>query len=123
MQRLFLTLVTAGFALGLLTWTPSLQAQTPGLSRWSQTRQPEVNALALREMLIKGLKVTREDEKAYINRIVTLVVKEKLPVAIVYASFRYARTRRPSFPFPYFVFSVETLAQRNHIDMTDDDDT
>ena len=71
-------------------------------------------------MLTKGLKATREDEKAYINWIVSLVAKDKLPVSLVYASFKYSRARRPSYPFPYFVFSVETLAKRNNIDMTDD---
>jgi hypothetical protein len=88
-------------------------AQISSISTFSRTREPTVNPAALREMLIKGLKVTRDDEKEYVNSVVARVVAKTLPVSIVYASFKYARTRRPYYPFPYFVFSVETLAKRN----------
>lgn len=90
----------------------SLQAQTSVVSTFVGGTQPKVNPDALREMLLKGLKVTRDDQKEYVNSVVSRVVKKTLPVSIVYASFKYARTRRPYYPFPYFVYSVETLAKR-----------
>jgi len=77
----------------------------------------QVNLFALNDMLVKGLKATREDEKLYIAEVVRLVGEKKLPVALVYASFQYARKRRPDYPFPYFRYSVKTLAKRKNIDL------
>jgi siroheme synthase (precorrin-2 oxidase/ferrochelatase) len=77
-----------------------------------------VNLAALEEMLTKGLKATREDEKLYIKDVVMKMVEdEKLPVSLVYASFTYARKRRPDYPFPYFQYSLKTLANRKHIEL------
>ncbi len=81
------------------------------------TQSGQVNLLALNDMLVKGLKATREDEKLYIAEVVRLVGQKKLPVALVYASFQYARKRRPDYPFPYFRYSVKTLAKRKNIDL------
>ena len=76
-----------------------------------------VNSNALREMLTKGLKATRPEENLYIDYVVELVGKGDLPVSYVYASFHYARKRRPDYPFPYFRYSMKTLAKRKNIDL------
>ena len=81
------------------------------------TQSGQVNLFALNDLLVKGLKATREDEKLYIAEVVRLVGQKKLPVALVYASFQYARKRRPDYPFPYFRYSVKTLAKRKNIDL------
>jgi hypothetical protein len=81
------------------------------------TRTGTINPMALRQMLNKGLKATREEEKLYIDRVVQLVVLEKLPLSYVYASFDYARKRRPDYPFPYFRYSLKTLGKRKDIDL------
>jgi hypothetical protein len=81
------------------------------------TQSGQVNLFALNDLLVKGLKATREDEKLYIAEVVRLVGQKKLPVSLVYASFQYARKRRPDYPFPYFRYSVKTLAKRKNIDL------
>ncbi len=77
----------------------------------------KVNLDALHQMLTKGLKATRENEKLYIDRVVLLVAEDKLPLSLVYASFDYARKRRPDYPFPYFHYSLTTLAKRKNLDL------
>ena len=83
----------------------------------ASTSVNKVDPHALRELLIKGLKVTRKDEEAFIDYVVELVVEQRLPVALVYASFQYARKQRPDIPFPYFVYSLQSLARRNKIEI------
>ncbi len=81
------------------------------------TQSGQVNLFALNDLLVKGLKATREDERLYIAEVVRLVGEKKLPVSLVYASFQYARKRRPDYPFPYFRYSVKTLAKRKNINL------
>ena len=112
MKRFILTLL-AVWILSTVVRTSSLKAQTlEGQAIAQSTNNGRVNADQLREMLTKGLKATRDDQKEYIDLVVARAVKKTLPLSVVYASFKYARTRRPSYPFPYFVFSVETLSKR-----------
>ena len=111
MKRLIPTFL-AVCILSTLALTSPLQAQTPASQIMAQSSTTKVNPAALRELLVKGLKTTREDEKEYIDQVVARVVQKTLPVSIVYASFRYARARRPYYPFPYFVYSLETLEKR-----------
>ena len=75
----------------------------------------KLNLDAMHVMLTKGLKATREDEKLYIDTVMILVEEKSLPVSLVYASFEYARKRRPDYPFPYFHYSLKTLAKRKNL--------
>jgi hypothetical protein len=68
-------------------------------------------------MLTKGLKATRNEEKLYIEFVVQMVALDQLPVSYVYASFSYARKRRPDYPFPYFQHSLRALGKRKNIDL------
>jgi hypothetical protein len=77
----------------------------------------KVNTDALHEMLTKGLKVTRPNESLYIDHVVQLVATNHLPVSYVYASFNYARKRRPDYPFPYFQYSLRALCKQLKIDV------
>lgn len=79
--------------------------------------QNRVDLEALRELLMKGLKVTRPVEEAFIDHVVILVGKNKMPVSLVYAAFRWARRRRPDYPFPYFESAIRALAKKNKIDI------
>lgn len=84
---------------------------------YAQAGKSKVDLDALREQLTKGLKVTRPEEEQFVNHIVTLVGQEKLPVSLVYAAFRWSRSRRPDYPFPYFVSAVKALAKKNKIEI------
>lgn len=103
--------------LTLLAVPSSLRAQTlpPQPPELATAQQAGINPQALFEMLEKGLRATREDQKEYLTGVVESVAEQKLPVSLVYAAFRYARKRRPSFPYPYFVFALERLKEINDI--------
>jgi hypothetical protein len=111
MKRLLLVLI----ALLVLGSTIVPPATVIGGTAMTQTGQ--VNLHALNDMLVRGLKATREDEKLYIAEVVRLVGEKKLPVSYVYASFQYARKRRIDYPFAYFRYSIKTLAKRKNLDL------
>ena len=119
MKQLILTLLVS-VALGAGSWAARVEAQTTALSSSVKSTNAKVIPEELRQMLNKGLKATRENEKEYISWVVGWVERNKLPVSLVYASFRYARTRRPQYPFPYFVYALETLIVRNKIVLSND---
>lgn len=116
MRRFILILLTlvmvSGFTLPSM-WT----ARVTGNSGPSVSTNEKVDPNSLRELLTKGLMATQKDEEEYIDHIVSLVVEQKLPVALVYASLQYARKRRPDRPFPHFVYSLRSLAQRKKIEI------
>ena len=112
MRRIIIACLTATLLAGSLL-IPSSVALPPvakGITKGK--KEIKVNPHALRELLVKGLRVTRKEEEQYIDQVIERVMDGKLSVSIVYASFRYARMRRPHYPYPYFVFSVETLFKR-----------
>ena len=69
----------------------------------------------LKEQLEKGLRATRPDQAAFIDKIVKLVAQDRLPRRIVNASFSWARKRRPSYHFPFFERALRILAAREGI--------
>ncbi len=117
MKRLFLILAAASMA-GIALWNSFPAAVAVEQRPPTGISNAKINPDVLREMLNKGLKVTRDDQKQYIDKVVAQVVADKLPASLVYAAFKYARTRRPQYPFPYFVYSLETLAKRNKIEFS-----
>ena len=60
------------------------------------------NVAPLNEQLVNGLKATRPEEKAFINRVVAFVNAERLELGTVNAAFKWSRKRRPSYPYPFF---------------------
>ena len=101
----------------ILVVSPVLVGATAAGDTNVMTRSGRVNPAALREMLLKGLKATRDDEKLFIAHVVQQVAVDELPVSFVYASYTYARKRRPDYPFPYFQHSLRTLCIRNKIEI------
>jgi hypothetical protein len=119
MKQIVLTLVVS-LVLGSGVFVARAEAQTTTFSSTVRETNAKVVPEELRQMLNKGLRTARDNEKEYVDWVVAWVEKDKLPVSLVYASFRYARTRRPHYPFPYFVYSLETLIARNKIVLTND---
>lgn len=110
MKQLLLALAAV-----MLVGSPWLAGTSAARDNNVMRQTGKVNSHALREMLTKGLKATRDNEKLFIALVVQLVAEEELPVSYVYASFSYARKRRPDYPFPYFQYSLRTLARRKNI--------
>ena len=93
-----------------------------GASFWarpsaSKASGSNIDKEVLRKQLTQGLRVTRDDQKAFINQIVDLVDQGKLPLGLVYATFKWARKRHPAYPFPYFQRAIQGLAKRYGIDL------
>jgi hypothetical protein len=109
--------VLLAFAAMVFVGSPLLAGVSAARDNNVMTRTGKVNPIALRDMLKKGLKATRPDEKLYIDYVVDLVVLERLPVGYVYASFNYARKRRPDYPFPYFHYSLKALGKRKSLEL------
>ena len=104
----------------LVVWYGPVRADQPvnttalNVPTFSQP-MAKVDPDSLREELVNGLRATRDDQKNFIDHIVTMVDEGKLPVSLVYASFRWARKRRSDYPFPYFKYAVRELAKRKRI--------
>jgi hypothetical protein len=111
MKRILLVLTAA-----VLVGIPLFPSTSAAGIQSAVNKNGKIDANALREMLTNGLRATREDEKDFVDYVVERVVARKLPLALVYASFDYARKRHPQYPFPYFYYSVKTLAKRKNID-------
>lgn len=79
------------------------------------SREPNIDPQVLREQLIKGLRVTTEGQRDYIDRVVALVAKGKLPASAVYAMFRWSRNRHQRYPFVFFRRGLDTLAAKRGI--------
>ncbi len=77
--------------------------------------RPKVDLEALNVLLTKGLKVSRRNQETFVKKVLAKVASGKLPVALVYASYRYAKRRNPAIPFPFFETSLRSLAKRNRI--------
>jgi len=65
----------------------------------------------LQEELTNGLKATRPNETAFIAKVVRLVQKKRLPLAMVKSTFQWARKKQPA-PYPYFEQGMRRRAAR-----------
>ena len=82
------------------------------LPRWIRAAEPQVDLKAMRKQLEQGLRVTTDAQRAYIDRVVTLVGQKKLSATLVYALFKWARKRYPRFPFIYFRRALDLMAKK-----------
>ncbi len=71
----------------------------------------------LRDQLVNGLKATRPEEKVFIDHVVIFVDAKKLELSTVNAAFKWARKRKPIYPFPYFERAIRILAAREGVQL------
>ena len=96
--------------------SPCLENVSVAADNNVMTKTGKVNPRALREMLVKGLKATREDEKLYINFVVRMVALEVLPSRMcTRRSTTHEAASRLSFP----VFSPQPqdVGKRKKLDL------
>lgn len=67
--------------------------------------------IELSELLHTGLRTRLPEEEAFIDHVVDLVARKKLPLDLVVGTFLWAR-RRPPYPFPYFERGLRIRAAR-----------
>ncbi len=79
----------------------------------------DLSFVELEKQLNAILKTRRDEEKAYVARIVLLVKEEAIPRQLVNASFKYVINKRPGtkYPFVYFVRVLQFLGARDEIEI------
>jgi hypothetical protein len=86
-----------------------------GLTAPPQTDRalPQADGVAdLKDTLVAGLRATRPEEIAWINHVVEKVEQGRLPLPLVLSTFKWARNRHPSYPFPYFKRGLKVRSAR-----------
>jgi hypothetical protein len=78
-------------------------------------RLDERHITSLHEQLTKGLRVVSPEQQQFVKVVVAHVDQGVLPRAMVNLVYKWALERNPKFPFPYFEYSLRTLAQRRGI--------
>lgn len=69
----------------------------------------------LRIQLEKGLFVTQPDQQEFIDKVIAKVDSRDLPIAHVYAAYRYAKREKPRFPFYHFQQAMIRLAKKSGV--------
>ena len=98
-------LIRLGRALAI----PSILVFAPLPPAQAARKRQKVNREYLENMLTKGLRANRDEQKQQIAKIIIKVEKGEIPLSTIYAAYRWARKRRPDYPFPYFVAALRKL--------------
>lgn len=106
----FLLLAVLVLAHWVFTATASAQI-TP--SRSTSTAGPKV--ATLEEVLINRLRATTEDRQQYIRLVVAKVDQGVFDRGRILAIERYAISKNPQLPFPYFERVMRLEAERNGV--------
>ena len=86
-----------------------------------QAAETPVRKEVLRDQLTRGLKATRNDQKAFIDKVVDKYADEELSLRLIYACYRRSIDRRKDYPFPYFQYGITFLAKKQeNVDLTED---
>ena len=74
----------------------------------------EANVAGLQQQLVSGLKVTRKDDLAYIEKVVVMVSNDDLPLELVKATFQWTRQnpKAKKYPFVYFQRALRERAKK-----------
>ena len=90
-----LVCLACGLSLPLVDWTTHSSAdQIP--------RRITIPVGDLKEQLQSKLRPRSPQEFAYIDRVVSMVEREQLPMYVVKVTFNWARKKPTEFRFPYF---------------------
>lgn len=66
----------------------------------------------LEQQLTAGLKLRRDQEKAFVEAVISLVEQKRLPVSLVKSVFHWSRRKNPKVPYPYFERAMRLTAER-----------
>ena len=80
---------------------------------------PGVQVAELRDQLEKGLKARRPEEFQFLNRVISMVENQTLPLELVKSTFQWARERAKNkrYPFPYFERALRLRAAQLGIEI------
>ena len=107
--RIICVIVALGFFSGLISGQSHAQAQTFEPENFTDKR-----FLQYEQQLNAILKTRRDEERQFINDIVTRVREGSLPSKLIQTSFRWVQKKRPgtNFPFIYFERVLRLQADR-----------
>ncbi len=98
--------------LGLAFGTPPLLLLLPSLA--TPAYAIGAKSATLKDTLERGLRARRPVEFAFLERVVTMVDQNKLPVDLVRSTFDWARDKQP-YPYPYFERALKLRAAQQGI--------
>ena len=121
MSRTHIVLIAVFVAPILAAWVTS---QHNSAASWAEAAELDmfpgeaaVQIAGLKDQLEKGLKARRPQEFKFIGKVVAMVENDELPLRLVNISFQWARTRHPTYPFPYFENSLYRLCKKEGIEI------
>ncbi len=79
----------------------------PGLTR----RAESAEVGDLRNQILVNLEPRTPAERRFLDRVIVMVQRDELPLALVLRIFQWAREKRP-YPFPYFQRALTIQARR-----------
>lgn len=71
----------------------------------------------LKETLRAALRCRRDEEFEFVDHVALKVEEGKLPLDLVLSMLKWARERRPDFPFPYFKEGIKRRAAAFGVDL------
>jgi hypothetical protein len=90
----------------------SAMAQDSATTPLATESQGGIIVADLEEQLFAGLKLRRDEEKAFVAAVINLVETKRLPVSLVKSVFHWARRKNSKTPFPYFERAMRLTAER-----------
>jgi hypothetical protein len=66
----------------------------------------------LEQQLTAGLKLRRDQEKAFVDAVISHVEQKRLPVSLVKSVFHWSRRKNPKVPYPYFERAMRLTAEK-----------
>ena len=76
-----------------------------------ETGRLDIDVERLQTTLETGLRPRRPAEFQFIGRVVMLVSRGRLPLAVVETTFHWARRKHAKYPFPYFATGLRIRAR------------
>jgi hypothetical protein len=106
-RRVFLLLVYAACSLSLTLadWTASSSAEP-------SPRRITIPVGDLKEQLQSKLRPRSPQEFAFIDRVVSMVQRQQLPMNVVKVTFNWARKKPTEYRFPYFQRALRIQAAK-----------
>ena len=85
--------------------TPSLETESQG----------GILVADLEQQLMAGLNIRREEEKKFVNAVISLVEAKRIPVSLVKSVFHWSRRKNPKVPYPYFERAMRLTAEKINV--------
>ena len=112
--KLLLRSTLLGVCVSLSAASATALAQD-GLDLNEAERMLELNMVDLRDQLYAGLRLTTQDQKHFIQRVLSAVEQNRIPRAMVNVVYVWSKEKNARYPFIYFQIAIRVLAERRGV--------